>query len=80
MQVTSPSGDHVYAAEKETEGSFAFYTTNEGIYTFCFSNTHSTEAEKQATAKISVGEPPDLIKLAKTEHPQLAESAVVHPA
>ena len=26
-QVTSPSGDHVYAAEGEMEGSFAFYTT-----------------------------------------------------
>ena len=26
-QVTSPSGDHFYAAEREMEGSFAFYTT-----------------------------------------------------
>eukprot|EP00320_Phaeocystis_rex_P014988 CAMPEP_0119083042 /NCGR_PEP_ID=MMETSP1178-20130426/124115_1 /TAXON_ID=33656 /ORGANISM="unid sp, Strain CCMP2000" /LENGTH=198 /DNA_ID=CAMNT_0007065867 /DNA_START=11 /DNA_END=607 /DNA_ORIENTATION=+ len=68
VQVTSPSGDHVYAAEREMEGSFAFYTTNEGIYAVCFSNTHSGEAEKQVSAKISVGEPPDLIKLAKTEH------------
>ena len=39
-----------------------------GIYAVCFSNTHSTEAAKAVTAKISVGEPPDLIKLAKTEH------------
>ena len=31
-QVTSPSGDHVYAAEREMEGSFAFYTTNEGTH------------------------------------------------
>merc|ERR1712085_17414 len=57
-----------YAAEREMEGSFAFYTTNEGIYAVCFSNTHSAEAEKQVIAKISVGEAPDLIKLAKTEH------------
>ena len=50
------------------QGSFAFYATAEGIYAVCFSNTHSTEAAKAVTAKISVGEPPDLIKLAKTEH------------
>ena len=29
-QVTSPSGDHVYAAEREMQGSFAFYATGEG--------------------------------------------------
>lgn len=68
VQVTSPSGDHVYAAEREMQGSFAFYATAEGIYAVCFSNSHSAEADKQVSAKISVGEPPDLIKLAKTEH------------
>lgn len=65
--VTSPSGDHVYSAGGELQGSFAFYATAEGAYSVCFKNTDGV-APRDVSAKFTVGEPPDLIKLAKTEH------------
>ena len=37
------------------------------VVSICFSNGHP-EAAAQAMAKITVGDPPDLIQLAKTEH------------
>ena len=65
--VTSPSGDLVYSVDAERQGSFDYYATVEGTYSICFSNGHP-EAAAQAMAKITVGDPPDLIQLAKTEH------------
>lgn len=67
VAVTSPSDDHVYAAEGELRGSFAFSATSEGDYTFCFSNERATLSSKDVAAKISVGDPPDLIQLATSE-------------
>ena len=66
VKVTSPQGDKVYHSEDEPEGSFDYYATVEGVYVVCFSNDRKETAE--VTAKISVGDPPDLIQLAKTEH------------
>lgn len=42
--MTSPNGEHVYSAEHEAAGSFAFYATDTGVYVVCFSNEHSTQA------------------------------------
>lgn len=71
VKVTSPTNDHVYSALQESLGSMAFYATVEGVYTICFSNKRTQsnlKAEKQVWAKISVGEPPDLVEIAKAEH------------
>ena len=66
VDVKSPSGDNVYTSEGEQEGSFDYYGTEEGIYVVCFHNTQTYAVD--VSAKIKVGEPPDLIQLAKTEH------------
>ena len=72
--VTSSSGDMVYTAEAKQQGSFDYYATVEGTYVVCFSRAaHESEAHHgsavlQVSAKIRVGDPPDLIQLAKTEH------------
>lgn len=68
VRVTSPAGDHVYSSEGDASGSFDYYATVEGVYRICFSNEKSTHLAKDVIAKITVGEPPDLIQLAKTEH------------
>ena len=68
LQVTSPSGDPVYdSSDGEKDGSFDYYATMEGMYTICFANEQPGAAAR-VTAKITVGDPPDLIQLAKTEH------------
>ncbi|KAL1510279.1 hypothetical protein AB1Y20_006601 [Prymnesium parvum] len=66
VQVTSPDGNHVYKVESEMSGAFDYFATVEGVYSFCFSNRDGPP--KKVVAKIGVGEPPDLIQLAKTEH------------
>ena len=66
VEVTSPSGDAVYKSMAEHEDQFNYYATSEGIYKVCFLNRRPAPAE--VTATIEVGEPPDLIQLAKTEH------------
>lgn len=66
VTVTGPAGDKVYHAENEREGAFDYYATIEGVYRLCFTNQRKASAE--VTAKIEVGDPPDLIQLAKTEH------------
>jgi len=72
VTVTSPSGEHVYAAEREMQGSFAFYASTEGTYTVCFSNERTEkgthEHDREVVAKLAVGEPPDMVALAKAEH------------
>lgn len=67
VSATSPSGDLVYSAETEREGSFDYYASADGVYTICFANGHAN-AVAHASAKFTVGDPPDLIQLAKTEH------------
>lgn len=67
VAVTSPANDLVYSVDAQTHGSFDYYATTEGTYTICFSNAHS-ESGAQGTAKITIGDPPDLVQLAKTEH------------
>jgi len=68
VTVTSPSGDPVYdSSDGEKDGSFDYYATMEGMYTICFAN-EQPDAAARVTAKITVGDPPDLIQLAKTEH------------
>ena len=67
VKVTSPTGDLVYSEELQ-QGSFDYYATAEGAYMICFSNGKASQAPAQVTAKITVGDPPDLIQLAKTEH------------
>ena len=67
VNVVSPQNDVVYSVDAQSHGSFDYYATAEGIYTVCFKNDHSEEAAL-ATAKITVGDPPDLVQLAKTEH------------
>ena len=68
--MTSPAGELVYSSDGEKSGSFDYYATAEGKYVFCFE--HGKEADPpttlQVTAKIRVGDPPDLIQLAKSEH------------
>ena len=66
VSVKGPAGDSVYTSEHESAGSFDYYATSEGIYNLCF--TSSLPQAVEATAKVTVGDPPDLIELAKTEH------------
>lgn len=66
--VTSPANDLVYSVDGEKSGTFDYYATVEGKYVICFSLSAGTEAEVRVSAKIQVGDPPDLIQLAKTEH------------
>ena len=66
-QVTSPSGEHVYSAEREAAGSFAFFATDSGTYVVCFSNARATQAAREVSAKITVGEQGDGVELAKAE-------------
>jgi hypothetical protein len=67
VKVNSPSGAVVYSVEGDREGSFDYYTTSEGTYVLCFHNSHAGRSV-DVTAKIHIGDPPDLIQLAKTEH------------
>jgi len=67
VTVTSPNGEHVYSAEHEAAGSFAFYATDTGVYVVCFSNEHSTQAGREVTAKVRVGEASDGVALARAE-------------
>lgn len=66
VRVVSPEGSEVYSATGEAHGSFDYYATVEGVYQFCFKNPMGPT--KEVVSKIHVGEPPDLIQLAKTEH------------
>ena len=67
--VTSPSGELVYSVDGEKQGSFDYYATAEGKYVVCFNHSgDSSEGMLHVSAKIRVGDPPDLIQLAKTEH------------
>ena len=68
MVVTSPAGDLVYSVELERQGSFDYYATVEGKYVICFASGAGAEGETVVSAKITVGDPPDLVQLAKTEH------------
>ena len=73
MPVTSGAGQAVYSSENEQHGSFDFYATKEDVYVACFANQHGDAtggdaAPVHVSAKITVGDPPDLIQLAKTEH------------
>mmetsp|Transcript_65823 Transcript_65823/g.130471 ORF Transcript_65823/g.130471 Transcript_65823/m.130471 type:complete len:198 (-) Transcript_65823:244-837(-) len=69
VSVTSPSGDNVYSIEGEKSGSFDYYATVEGSYNVCFtSGAAAGSSAVEVTAKIHIGDPPDLIQLAKTEH------------
>mmetsp|Transcript_36614 Transcript_36614/g.118064 ORF Transcript_36614/g.118064 Transcript_36614/m.118064 type:complete len:202 (+) Transcript_36614:41-646(+) len=67
VEVTSPSGEHVYSAEREAAGSFAFFATDSGTYVVCFSNARATQAARDVSAKITVGEQGDGVELAKAE-------------
>jgi galactose-1-phosphate uridylyltransferase len=66
-QVTSPNGEHVYSAEHEAGGSFAFYATDTGVYVVCFSNEHGTQASlfkpgtTEALLRTRVDITPDLL-------------------
>ena len=71
--VTSGAAQAVYSSEDEQHGSFDFYATKGDVYVACFANGHDGTAGGGASAvhvnaKITVGDPPDLIQLAKTEH------------
>lgn len=70
--VTSPTGDIIHASEKEQQGSFDYFAASEGVHVICFENGQASSADARsvvhASAKITVGDPPDLIQLAKTEH------------
>ena len=68
--VTGPTGDSVYSVSGESSGSFDYHATAGGVYVVCFANEHADAGSKPSlvTAKITVGDPPDLIQLAKTEH------------
>jgi hypothetical protein len=71
VRVTDPAGDSVYSIDGDRDGQFDYYATSEGTYAVCFE--YATESADGAsplevTAKINVGDPPDLIQLAKTEH------------
>ncbi|KOO23300.1 cargo transport protein [Chrysochromulina tobinii] len=66
VKVTSPQGDKVYHMEDEPSGFFDFTASVEGEYFICFTNGRTNRED--VTLKITVNEPPDLIKLAKTEH------------
>jgi hypothetical protein len=59
IQVTSPNGDHVYSAEHEAAGSFAFYATDTGVYVVCFSNERGTQASFLGTM-VKLSFPPHL--------------------
>ena len=69
VAVTSPTGDIIHASEKEQEGSFDYFA-EEGVHVICFENSRASSADARpvvhASAKITVGDPPDLIQLAKT--------------
>lgn len=67
VTVLSPAGDEVYSASAEQSGSFDYYATASGTYSVCFSNAGES-ASREVHAKIEIGDPPDLIQLAKTEH------------
>ena len=69
VTVTSP-GKNVHSALGESLGSFAFHATEEGVHAICFANqkTMSPQEDKHVWAKISVGEPPDLVEVARAEH------------
>ena len=66
VKVTSPQGDNAYHVEDEPSGLFDFTASVEGEYFICFTNGRTNRED--VTLKITVNEPPDLIKLAKTEH------------
>ena len=68
--VSSPSDDKVYTSPS-LEDQFNFYATVEGQYTICFSLNDDEEhkfGSLSVSAQFTVGDPPDLIQLAKTEH------------
>ena len=65
VTVTSPDGESVYSADNERQGAFDYYASAEGVYVVCFKNDGQPLT---VSAKIQVGDPPDLIQLAKTEH------------
>ncbi len=67
VHITGPGGDSVYTSEREQRGTFDYYATAEGKYRICFDNSGSDEV-KEVHAKFRVGDPADLIALAKTEH------------
>lgn len=67
VKVLNPSGEEVHSVTAEQSGSFDYYATDEGAYSVCFSNAGEV-ASKEVHAQLVVGEPPDLIQLAKTEH------------
>lgn len=66
--VTSPSGETVYSVDAERQGSFDYYASVEGMYVACFANGQEGDTPVHVSAKLTVGDPPDLIQLAKTEH------------
>ena len=69
VKVMSPSGDSVYSVQGEKAGEFDYYATVAGSYSLCFSSeTASGGPAVEVSAKIHIGDPPDLIQLAKTEH------------
>ena len=51
----------MYNVENEPSGSFDYYATVEGVYSFCYSNRNGPH--KTVIAKIAIGEPPDLIQV-----------------
>ena len=68
VKVTSPSGELVYSTKAERQGTFDYYATAEGTYVVCFVHGATEGESLSLSAKIVVGDPPDLIQLAKTEH------------
>mmetsp|Transcript_12047 Transcript_12047/g.37045 ORF Transcript_12047/g.37045 Transcript_12047/m.37045 type:complete len:203 (-) Transcript_12047:430-1038(-) len=67
VKVTSPIGEHVYSAEHEAAGSFAFYAADAGTYVVCFSNEREVQERREVNAKIIVGEVGEGVALAKAE-------------
>ena len=66
--INSPAGDLVYSVTDEKQGSFDYYATVEGKYVICFANAAVATEAVNVKASFTVGDPPDLVQLAKTEH------------
>lgn len=59
FEILDPAGGRVFDGQRQTEGKYDFRAAQSGQYRFCFSNGHSSSADKRLSVDVTVGDAVD---------------------